>query len=135
MIIPIRVTPLSRVVSAIIAVLLLYFAFVQLNDPDPVFWAALYVLCAAVPSLALFGFHSRLLLLASVVFCIVAMAFTAGGALEYLPHSGEESLLQDMSPDKPYIEETREFIGTAIALSLVIVAAIVTRGPGETRET
>ena len=134
MLVPIRVTPIARVVNGIMAALLIVFAVVQLNDPDPVFWVALYLLCAAVPLLALFGHRSRPLLGASILFCVVAMVITAGGALEYLPRAGEESLLQDMSPDKPYIEETRELIGAAIALSLVIVATIVCRGPGETRD-
>lgn len=128
------VTPIARVVSGIIAALLTYFAVVQLNDPDPAFWIGLYVMCAVVPLLGVFGYRSRLLLGASVVYCIVALAITVGGALEYLPRAADESLLQDMSPDKPYIEETREFIGTGIALCLVILATIVKSGSRERRD-
>lgn len=135
MIVPIRVTPIARVVSGIMAALLIVFAVVQLNDPDPAFWIGLYVMCAAVPLLGLFGYQSRLLLGAAIAYCVVAMVITVGGAMDYLPRAGGESLLQDMSPDKPYIEETREFIGTGIALCLIILATIVTRGPSESIDT
>ena len=134
MIIPIRVTPISRVVCGIVAAFLIIFAAVQLNDPDPAFWVGLYIMCAAVPLLGVFGYQSRLLLGASVVYCIVALAITVGGALEYLPRAADESLLQDMSPDKPYIEETREFIGAAIALCLVILATLVKSGSQERQD-
>lgn len=134
MITSMSVTPVARIVSAAMAALLLYFAFVQLNDPDPAVWIGLYLLCALTPLLALFGFRSTTLFWAAIIVCLAAMAWTAGGVVDYVPRSGEESLLQDMSPDKPYIEETREFIGTGIALCLVIVAAIVSRGQGAARD-
>lgn len=131
MISSIPVTTVSRIVSALIAALLLYFAFVQGNDPDPVLWIGLYLVCALVPLLALFGYRSTALFRVAVVACVAAMAWTVGGVIDYLPRAGEESLLQDMSPDKPYIEETREFIGTGIAFCLVILATLVSRGTAE----
>jgi hypothetical protein len=129
MITSIRLTPAARAINAAIAALLVYFTVVQFNDPDPVFWVGLYLLSAAVPTLGLCGYRSRPLLAAVVAYGVVALALTVGGAFAYLPHAGDESLLQDMSPDKPYIEETREFIGTAIALCLVFVTVLVTRAP------
>lgn len=99
--------------------LLAWTTLVQLNDPDPFFWVGLYGLCAVVPALAFFGRHYTLLNWACIAYCGVALAISISGAVEYLQHASEESLVQDMSPDKPYIEITREFLGTLIALSIV----------------
>lgn len=99
--------------------LLAWTASVQLNDPDPVFWVGLYGLCAVVPALAIFGRHYPPLNWACIAYCGVALALSISGAVEYLHHASEESLVQDMSPDKPYIEITREFLGTLIALAIV----------------
>lgn len=125
MIFRIRVSPASRAVDAVMAALLIYFALVQLNDPDPVFWGGFYALCAAVPLLGLFGYRSPALFGVVIVIGIVALGTSLGGTLEYLPRAGEESLLQDMGPDKPYIEETREFIGSVIALAVVSLATFI----------
>lgn len=55
----------------------------------------------------------------SAGFCLAGIAMVLSGAANYLDHFRQESLIQDMSPDKPYIEEARELIGTLIALSIV----------------
>lgn len=94
-------------------------AALQLNDPDPVFWAGFYLACSLVPLLAVFRIHSRVLYGLCILYGVAALAVTADGVVEFLRHAGGESLIQGMSPDKPYIEEGREFIGTLIALAIV----------------
>ena len=93
----------------------------QLNDPDPWFWAGFYFICSLIPLLAVFKIYSRALYWICFLFCITAITLTVGGGVEYLRHIHEESLLQGMSPDKPYIEETRELLGTLIALAIITV--------------
>ena len=105
--------------------LLAYSAWLQVNDPDPIFWIIMYLTCAMVPLITLgkinAGFINITASLAAIL-CVIAMMLTWQGMLEYLSmHLSNESLLNDMSLDKPYIEEGREFIGTLIALVVVIV--------------
>ncbi len=105
--------------------LLAYSAWLQVNDPDPMFWIIMYLTCATVPIITLgkinAGFIHITASLATIL-CVIAMMLTWQGMLEYLSvHLSNESLLNDMSLDKPYIEEAREFIGTLIALVVVIV--------------
>lgn len=111
-----------KALHAFLLALLVYIAWLQLNDPDPLFWVLLYLLAASAPLLALIDrpLKSRpyLLGLASG-FCLAGMAMVLGGASVYLQHLGEDSLIQDMSADKPYIEEARELIGALIALIIV----------------
>lgn len=103
------------------AFLLMAIAMVlQFNDPDPWFWASFYFICSLIPLLAVFKIYSKVLYWLGVAFCLAAIVLTADGGLEYLRHT-EESLMQGMSMDKPYIEETRELLGTLIALAIISV--------------
>lgn len=102
--------------------LLIYIAWLQVNDPDPLFWASLYLLAALVPLSQLINktFSARLFLYGIAAgYCIAGVAMVFSGALGYIEHIGQESIIQDMSPDKPYIEETRELLGTFFTLAVI----------------
>ena len=106
----------------LVAFLLLAIAMVlQFNDPDPWFWVSLYFICSLIPLLAVFRIYNRILYWLGAAFCIAAIGLTVDGGIEYLRHIQQESLLQGMSADKPYIEEARELIGTLIALAIISV--------------
>src|SRR5690349_617827 len=92
--------------------LLIVFAALQLNDPDALFWGGFYAACALIPLLAIFRINSWILYALCVIYSVVVISPTIDGFFEYLRHS--ESLLYGMSPDRPYIEEAREFLGTLI---------------------
>lgn len=96
-------------------------AALQFNDPDPWFWVSFYFVCALVPLLAFFKIYSRVLFWLGVAFSVTAIGLTVDGGIDYLRHIQEESLLQGMSPDKPYIEEARELLGALIALAIISV--------------
>lgn len=100
---------------------------VQFNDPDPIFWSVFYGLSSLIPALAMFNRSSPLLNWLCVALAAYALSSTIMGGLEYLRHATEESLVQDMQDDKPYIEEAREFIGALIALTIVLGYLIVSQ--------
>lgn len=100
-------------------VILLYMVVVQFNDPDPLFWIAIYGACALVPVFSFLKLNHKPLFYTCLVFCLVAMFVSFEGPLEYTHHYKNESILQSMSADKPYLEETREFFGSLIALLLI----------------
>jgi hypothetical protein len=116
---------MSTFIKLFCSLLLIFVACLQLNDPDPYFWVFLYLICAIVPGVSLFKPHRlRTHLFASIatLFCFTAMVMSWHGSMEYLSlHFNNESLIQDMSPNKPYIEEAREFFGALFALSIVLV--------------
>lgn len=115
-------------VDFVFALVLLFFATLQINDPDPLFWIGLYGIAALGPLLTLFGrpFNSALFWLGAG-YCLAGVAQTLGGGLEFLAHAGQEPLMQDMNPDKPYIEEAREVIGGLIALAIIVAHSFVHR--------
>lgn len=112
---------------AVAFLLLITAAALQLNDPDPWLWGTFYFLCALVPLLAIFNVYSRALYWVSAVFAIVLAGISLGGGIQFLRHLPEASLLHGMSPDRPYVEETRELLGALIALAIISVYPIQNR--------
>jgi hypothetical protein len=110
---------MHRLIDSILAIAFLLLAALQLNDPDPLFWVALYGLCALPPLLALINRSRDALFWMAVGFCVAGLALTLTGGVEYLDHMREDSLLHSMTDNKPYIEEAREVLGTLIALALL----------------
>ncbi len=96
--------------------LFLLMAYIQLNDPDPVYWTTVYIAVASIPALALLGqrsFAHQLIVLGGVLAGLL-MSFT--GFVEFLLSKDYASLTGAMSADKPYVEHAREFIGLCMAL-------------------
>jgi hypothetical protein len=108
-----------KIIDLFFTLILLSFAVIQLNDPDPLFWFGLYGIAALAPLLTLFRPFSASIFWLAAGYCLAGIAQNLGGGLEYLQHAGQESLMQEMSPDKQYIEQAREVIGALIALSII----------------
>jgi len=113
---------LKKTSQGFFALILVSFAVLQLNDPDPMLWASFYFICALVPLLALFNKPNRTVFWFAAALSIVAMGIYLRGAYTYYLHSNEEALMQSMNPAKPYIEEAREFLGSLIALFLIVIS-------------
>ncbi len=113
---------LSTVILGINVLMMFAFAIVQWNDPDPLLWIAFYLLCAAVPLLVLLNKPMKWVAALALIACAIEMARTGSGAYNYYLHMNEEALMQSMNPDKPYIEEAREFLGALLAALLVALS-------------
>jgi hypothetical protein len=120
---------LKKIILGLFTLTLFSFAYLQLNDPDPIIWTSFYLICALVPALALLNKPNRVLFWIAILMCIVALGIYAHGAFTYYQHSHEEALMQSMNPAKPYIEEAREFLGSLIALCLVAASHYLYTSP------
>ena len=116
-------TYIEKSIQLLFALCLLAFAALQLNDPDPATWILFYLICAAVPALALFNRPIKPVFWIALILCGINLALYASGAYNYYLHRAQEPLMQSMNPDKPYIEEAREFLGALIALVLVVASS------------
>ncbi len=106
-----------RFTNLAIAAVFAWCAIVQYNDPDPLAWILVYAAAAGMAGLAAFGRFYPILpgLLAGI--CLFWMGSLSGGVQEFLGLGGDPRLLfQSMSPDRPWVEESREFIGLAVIL-------------------
>jgi hypothetical protein len=117
---------LIKTINALFALVLLAFASLQINDPDPVIWIGFYIICALVPLLGLLGQHIKPVFWLALGLCGITLFLYAPGAYQYYLHMTQEPLMQSMNPQKPYIEEAREFLGTLITLGLIVASEWIT---------
>lgn len=112
-----------KLLHILLAILFIVFAVIQFNDPDPWLWATLYGLVAVAAGLALLGKDNLPFTLVVAVACLAAVAWSTPGFIEYITAHRTESIIQDMAPERPYIEETREFGGALIAFLAAVFYA------------
>ncbi|MEO0997887.1 MAG: transmembrane 220 family protein [Pseudomonadota bacterium] len=115
---------MMRIARYVVAAVLLVIAALQINDPDPLFWLFLYGGAAVMIALAAHGRSSPLGAGVMIGAAIAALLLTLPGFVEYFRHPGAD-IVQDMSPDRPWIESTREFLG---ALLTLVALALLARG-------
>ena len=117
-----------RIVNFLLAVMFLTFAFVQVNDPDPVIWILIYGAMAVVSIMAIFEFYPMKFLIGLLVFYRLYSLFFIRGVLEWLKQDNKAMLFDDIAKmQHPYIEETREFLGLFICITVLIVYMIRSR--------
>ena len=119
----------KKSIHLLFALCLLAFAALQMNDPDPASWILFYLICAAVPLLALMNRPMKSVFWIALVICGITLGLYAEGAYNYYLHRNTEPLMQSMNPQKPYIEEAREFLGALIALVMIVISHLLSRHP------
>lgn len=118
---------ITKSIQFLFALCLIAFAALQINDPDPASWILFYLICAAVPLLALMNRPIKAVFWIALAVCGIALGLYAEGAYNYYLHRNTEPLMQSMNPQKPYIEEAREFLGALIALVLIVISHLLVR--------
>ena len=106
---------MGKFATVIIIFIMILFAGVQMNDPDPLIWISVYGSVALVGIFKLFGvgniWVNRILILAFIV-----------GIGFYIPHiynwltGGMPSVVDNMKAETPYVELVREGGGLFVAL-------------------
>jgi hypothetical protein len=110
-----------RILNFILAVMFLIFAFVQINDPDPVIWILIYGVMAVMCVLAIFEFYPTKVTL-GLLLILTLYSFTyVPGVIEWLGSDDKALLFDDIAKMQyPYIEEAREFLGLLICVGVLI---------------
>jgi len=119
-----------RILSFILAVMFVVFAFVQVNDPDPIIWILIYGVMAVICVLAAFGIYPRKFMIGLAIAYTLYSIYYFPGVREWLQHD-EKSLLFDnlAKMEFSYIEESREFLGLMICVIVLIFYLIKSRKP------
>jgi hypothetical protein len=110
-----------RILNFVLAALFLVFAFVQVNDPDPILWILIYGAMAVVAVLAMFNIYIRNLLLPMLIVYIAYSLKFVDGVREWMQQPDKSVLFDDvMKMEYPYIEEAREFLGLWICIVVLV---------------
>lgn len=109
-----------RIVNFLFAAMFLVFAFVQINDPDPVLWILIYGAMAVVSIMAIFDYYPRKVLIAIMILFLAYSVFYIPGLMEWLRHDNKADLFDDLAKMQHlYIEESREFLGLMICVGVL----------------
>ena len=111
---------MTKIINVFLSIMIGYFVYVNLNDPDPILWVMIYGVVGLVLLLRVFNlFHRQGTFILMVVIGIYSMTYLPY-VLDWLRSNYHGELFGEMVETKPYIEGTREFGGLLIAnLTLV----------------
>jgi hypothetical protein len=117
-----------KIVNIVLAVMFLAFAFLQINDPDPVLWILIYGSMAVICVLAAFRIYSQLAMIFLMVGFIAYSTIFIPGLREWLAQDDRSVLFDDLAKmEHPYIEESREFLGLLICILILGVQLVRAR--------
>ena len=113
---------LMKISNLILAALFILFAFVQINDPDPVLWILIYGLMAVACILAAFGYYYPKVAAALLLAYLIYSFFLLPGVVQWLQSEDRSLLFDDIAKmQNIYIEEAREFLGLAFCILVLVI--------------
>ena len=111
---------INQILQPLFAAVMVYFGYLQMNDPDPFLWVMVYVLVAGLLIFSTFERRNKYAFWAVVGSIIVALLVLSPGVWHWIMYESAADVLGEMSLDRKYIEETREFGGLLIALIMLL---------------
>ncbi len=109
-----------KIINIVLAFGMFSFTALQLNDPDPILWVLIYSVTGIALLFSAFGKRNIFAMTGLVIILVVWMIYLSPGFFYWLNNKPAEELLCGMSPDRMYVEESREFLGLFIAILTLI---------------
>lgn len=112
-----------KVINVVFIVLFIVSAALQYNDPDPYIWMPIYLYAALLCYWATKKIYKPVYYAVGLIVYLgyaIYLFFDKTGVLNWANEHEAESIVQTMKATKPWIEETREFMG----LMIVVVALV-----------
>ncbi|HFA50951.1 MAG TPA: hypothetical protein ENJ95_18225 [Bacteroidetes bacterium] len=107
-----------KIPNFILAAIFIVFAYLQLNDPDPLGWTLVYLYMAAVCVFAAYNRANKYVLWAGIAAVLVWMGFLFPEFVSWIK-TGMPDIAGQMKAEEPHIEFTREFLGLGICLAVL----------------
>ncbi len=112
-----------KIINVLLTIVFILFASFQYNDADTVTWMLLYGFVAVMSALAIFKRYSLPLLLAGILVFAFYFLYLSPSILAWI-QSGDD-LMDQMSTNTPYIEESREGLGLLLGLIVLVFHLMV----------
>lgn len=111
-----------KILNLVLAAMFVIFAFLQINDPDPVVWILIYGAMAVTCVLAAFGHYYYAVLIGLLILFSGYSFVFLDGVREWLRSDDKSMLFDDIAKMQYlYIEESREFLGLLICILVLIM--------------
>lgn len=111
---------MKKYINWVLFVVFLLFAYLQLNDPDPIIWVLVYGIVALFFALSNFVKIPKIVFYTVILAMILFSLMHFGFFTDWLKSEDKSELVGEMVYEKPYIEGTREFMGLVIAISALV---------------
>jgi hypothetical protein len=117
-----------KVINFILMIVFLLFAFVQINDPDPLLWILIYFNMAVLCVAALVKRRFIYWLAASIILYSIYATLLVKSAWVWFQSPDRSLLFDDIAKmQNLYIEETREFLGLIICIAVAVFLLLSNR--------
>ena len=117
-----------KIINFFLALMFLLFAFVQINDPDPILWILIYGNMAVLCVVAIFKMRFVYWLSVTVGLYSLYAVYLLPGVWQWLQSPDKSLLFDDIAKMQfPYIEETRECLGLLICLIVTVIHLVLNR--------
>ena len=119
-----------KIFNFIFLILFVISAGLQYNDPDPALWILIYLFGAMICFFAIRKQNYPRLTLGGIILLFiyaVYLFFDKDGVLSWLTVHQAENIAGSMKASSPWIEETREFFGLAILISVLSVSLLTSK--------
>lgn len=116
-----------KVFNLLFVLIFVLFAALQYNDLDPIIWIPFYLYAAFLCFRAYHKKYNAVFYIVGITvygFYAVYLFFDKSGVLNWAEEHHAENLVQSMQATKPWIEETREFGGLFIVITVLIINMI-----------
>ena len=112
-----------KIFNLIFCFIFIVFGALQYNDPDPYLWIPIYLFAAFLCWKASKGvFHPMITLTSIAFFTLYAIykIFDQNGLIDWVNIHHAENIAETMKAEKPWVEESREFFGLVIIISVLV---------------
>ena len=119
-----------KIFNILFCLVFILFSALQYNDPDPYIWVPIYLYTAALCWLASRNkFYPKAYWIGIIVYAAYAVykIFDQNGLLDWINKHDAENIAETMKAKQPWIEESREFFGLLILISVLLINLIYTK--------
>lgn len=109
-----------KIIKIVFAVILLIFAVLQWNDPDPLLWMVIYGYAAAIIFIDFAGKDVRKVYLYTIIAYALLSLIYLPGVIDFIRQEQVGAIARSMKAETPWIEETREFLGLIIVIVILL---------------
>ena len=116
-----------KAINIFFILLFIFSAALQYNDPDPYVWIPVYLYGAFLCYQSVRNRYRPVLFLAGLIIYsayAVYLFFDKTGVWNWVSEHDSENIVQSMKATKPWIEETREFLGLLILIFSILMNMI-----------
>lgn len=122
-----RRRPSPGLLPLVMGLVMLVFALLQLNDPDPLVWVVYYAAVACACTVAAYRPLPTVAFLGLAAVTLAGAVLTLPGFADWVLNRPTSDLWAPMSADRMYIEHSRELLGLVIAGTCLVTAHWLSR--------